>query len=123
MKTNVSVLTCNHDGLLISGPAISNLRQTCDKFTATVDKDGAVTISGTIDKRKYINRIVSEATRAHADFIAHRRVITCMVVKNGRTCVGNAVCAPDDYFDTMTGRAIAYLRAVGKPVPQFLVTA
>lgn len=55
------------------------------------------------------------------DYESFEPVTVCMVYRNGRTLVGHAVCAPDDDFDEDIGAAIAYCRAVGKPIPSCLL--
>jgi hypothetical protein len=49
-------------------------------------------------------------------------VTVVIVPVNDHTKVGHAVCAPGDENSAIVGEAIAYLRAVGKPVP-FILTA
>lgn len=47
-----------------------------------------------------------------AEFMHTGDTSCCVVELNGRTKVGVSVCAPDDEFDMVVGRAIAFERAL-----------
>jgi hypothetical protein len=85
---------------------------------------GAFTIKPNISmvaKNRAAREVMSIARR-HATFSPTHGVTIVIVPVNGHTKVGHAVCAPGDEISAIVGEAIAYLRAVGKPVP-FVLTA
>lgn len=65
---------------------------------------------------------VLHSARRHNTYSPSHGVTVVIVPVNGHTEVGHAVCAPGDEISNIVGEAIAYLRAVGKPVP-FILTA
>lgn len=68
-----------------------------------------------------VARNILANAKGHPLFAYANDVTFCAVTIDGRTRTGQAVLAPNDYPFKDVGDAIAYLRAVGEPIPEILI--
>lgn len=126
-NTNSLTVSFINDNMIISGAPIVGLRRALCKFGGKVEAEvgpgGELVIKHRMSRKAVARSIVDEARLGLYDVTWEQMdgaVTICHTYGNGYHRVGYAVCAPGDIFDYDVGRAIAYLRAVGKPVPSIL---
>lgn len=131
MKKTTSVpVATSSNGIMLGGTAVTAMlrkaRQYGGRVVAELNPDGTISVRANVNKVDIAVGIVNEAYRKNYSvrFTTQGNVTFCVVVKapGGYTLTGTAVCAPGEMFIGNIGRAIAYLRAVGEPIPPELLS-
>lgn len=94
-----------------------------------VDENGSIILTPYLTKAEKLDKWVNTVLTAmvtdlcETEFYFHGSAIVCMREQNWQTSsntIGIAVCSPNDDYDENIGKCIAYSRAAGMSIPDFL---